>query len=78
MFNDLGFINNFLWSGFPAGEISIASTTATETGIIFENIGPSQRIFLRLTDPTGYYCTKESIMLTINYNLPIWREVKAE
>lgn len=78
MFTDPGFANNFLWLASPAGEISIINATSTETGIIFESIGPNQRIFLILTDPTGYYCTKESIMLTINYDLPIWREVKAE
>jgi hypothetical protein len=77
-FNDSGFVNNFLWSAIPVDGVKFSSSTGTSTGIIFETIEDEQQVYLRLTDPTGYYCSYNSGFLTINYNLPLWREVKAE
>lgn len=66
----------YLWTGSdPSAQIS-AATSAT-TSIIFVNIRP-QTISLRVTDPDLYTCSTSSPFLTINFQLPIWKEVKAE
>lgn len=59
----------------PSAQIQ-ASTSAT-TGIIFANILP-QTVTLSVTDADLYTCSMTSSVLTINYQLPLWKEVKAE
>lgn len=59
----------------PEAQIS-ASTSATTT-IVFANIRP-QTVTLKVTDPDQYTCSTSSPFLTINFQLPIWKEVKAE
>jgi hypothetical protein len=65
---------SYLWTSNSQAVIS--SSTAATTSIIFTKIISNQRISLQMTDPTEYYCSTSSMMTTINYNLPLWREVK--
>ncbi len=61
------------WSS-NSGAIIDPTNTAT-TSIIFTNIG-TQSISLKMTDPSFYSCSYSQTIITINYNLPLWQEVK--
>lgn len=66
----------FLWQ-VSDGAAIIANATRSTTSIIFINKNP-KTVSLRITDPDLYICSTSSPVLTINFNLPIWKEVKAE
>jgi hypothetical protein len=66
----------FSWSTSDPTAIIDSPSTAT-TSIIFTN-NNSQTVSLIVTDPDLYTCSTSSPALLINYQLPIWREVKAE
>ncbi len=51
--------------------------TASKVDVYFESIIDDQKIWLSLTDPSGYTCSTSTIELDINYELPLWREIKA-
>lgn len=57
----------------------ISSATNSTTSIIFFLSSSSTRVTLDVTDssPSNYMCSTSSEPLRINYNLPIWREVKS-
>ncbi|MBN2884696.1 hypothetical protein JXE04_02110 [Patescibacteria group bacterium] len=69
-------ICNFSWSASDATAIIDSLTTAT-TSITFANNLP-QSVSLTVTDPDFYTCSTSSPVLSINYNLPIWKEVKSQ
>lgn len=65
----------FWWSSDTLAEFS--STSTATTSIAFHD-ATSTTVSLQITDlATGYYCTKVSSIREINYDLPVWREVKA-
>lgn len=64
----------FNWTSNSHAYIDSPSTATTS--IIFNRITSGQTITLKMTDPTGYYCSITESMGMINYNLPLWREVK--
>ncbi|MEI6529749.1 MAG: hypothetical protein WCN88_05155 [Candidatus Falkowbacteria bacterium] len=66
---------SYLWSANDSGAI-ISTTTGQLTGIIF-NLATSTLVTLKVTDTDNYYCSMAS-STTINYGLPIWREIKAK
>jgi hypothetical protein len=66
---------SYLWSTTDP-EATIYGPTNSTTTIIFAT-ATSTAINLLLTDPDSYYCST-STTLSINYGLPIWREVKPE
>ncbi len=66
----------FLWSVSDNAAI-IGSTTHSTTTMIFTNKN-AKTVSLSITDPDLYQCSTSSPILTINYDLPIWKEVKAE
>ena len=68
---------DFLWSVSNPDEAIIDSPTSANTDIIFKNIYP-QDVTLRVTDAEGYQCSRAYSVLTINFQLPLWKEVKAE
>lgn len=66
----------YIWeTSDPFATFSPGTTTAT-TSIVF-NLATGTTISLRVTDVDDYYCSTSTI-LRINYDLPIWREVKAK
>jgi hypothetical protein len=56
---------------------TISSRYTATTSIIFVNNNP-QNVYLTVTDPDLYTCSTSSPSLFINYQLPIWKEVKAQ
>lgn len=64
----------FWWSSDPYAEFS--STSTATTSISFWT-ATNTTVSLRITDESLYYCTRTSAIKKINYDLPIWREVKA-
>ena len=65
----------YLWTTTDAGA-TISNPTNATTAIVFYH--PTGTLLtLRVTDPDNYVCSN-STSLNINYNLPIWREVKAQ
>ncbi|MCF7860396.1 hypothetical protein K9M09_02140 [Patescibacteria group bacterium] len=69
-------ICDFAWSASDPGAIINSTTTATTSIIFINNL--SQTVSLSITDPDLYTCSTSSPVLSINYNLPIWKEVKAQ
>jgi hypothetical protein len=51
--------------------------TASSVYVYFESIEDDQKIWLSLTDPTGYTCSTSTDSLNVNYELPLWREIRA-
>lgn len=66
---------NYLWTNTDPGATTSASTLAT-TSIVF-NLATGTTVSLKVTDNENYYCSSSTI-LSINYDLPIWREIKAK
>ena len=66
----------FFWQ-VSDGAAIIANATRSTTSIIFLNNTPKS-VSLQVTDPDLYTCSTSSPVLTINFALPIWKEVKAE
>jgi len=67
---------SYLWSTSNAiGDVISASTSAL-TDITF-NLSTSTTVTLKLTDVDNYTCSM-STSTRINYDLPIWREIKAK
>ncbi|MFA5184046.1 MAG: hypothetical protein WC456_00805 [Patescibacteria group bacterium] len=66
----------YLWTTSDIKNI-ISDPFGATTSINFFRRSTNTVVTLRVTDANNYYCTKSST-LTINYGLPIWREVKAE
>jgi len=64
----------FWWSSDLKAVFS--STSAATTSINFETIGDTT-VSLMIIDPSGYQCSKTSPIKNLNYDLPVWREVKA-
>jgi len=54
----------------------IASSTYANTGIIF-NSATNTKVTLTVTDNENYFCTR-AVITSINYDLPVWREIKAQ
>lgn len=67
---------DFLWE-VSDGAAIISDATHATTSINFVNNNP-KTVSLRITDFDQYTCSTSSPVLTINYQLPIWKEVKAE
>lgn len=66
----------FLWQ-ISDGAGLIANATRSTTTIVFWNKNPKS-VSLQITDPDLYTCSTSSPVLTINFQLPLWKEVKAE
>ncbi len=66
----------FGWLASESSVIINSPSTAT-TSIIFTN-NNSQNVYLTVIDPDLYSCSTSSAVLSINYQLPLWKEVKAE
>ncbi len=66
---------SYLWTTTDTSAI-IDDDTASTTGIIFF-FATTTSVTLEVTDVDSYVCST-STQLTINYDLPLWREVKAE
>ncbi len=65
----------YLWSTVNSLD-TIDTETSNPTEIIFENIG-AQQVTLQVTDPSFYSCSFFK-NISVNYDLPLWREVKAQ
>lgn len=65
----------YLWETSDA-LATISSTTAATTSIIFYT-ATSTTVSLSITDEDNYMCKATLPLKKINYDLPIWREVKA-
>ena len=65
----------YAWSTNDPGAIIAASTSAI-TDMIF-SLATGTAITLRLTDSDNYYCSMATTT-RINYDLPIWREIRAK
>jgi len=68
---------NFLWQVSNPSTAIINSPNTATTSILFTDNLP-QSVTLSVTDPDGYICSYSSPVLTINFQLPIWREVKSQ
>ncbi|MFA5154964.1 MAG: hypothetical protein WC453_00870 [Patescibacteria group bacterium] len=66
----------YLWTTSDPQD-TIDSPYGATTSIKFFHKSTNTVVTLRVTDANNYYCST-STSLTINYGLPIWREVKAE
>jgi hypothetical protein len=66
----------FLWTASDPAAL-IANATRSTTSIVFANLHP-QSVSLRVTDADLYTCSTSSPLLSINFALPLWKEVKAE
>jgi len=66
---------NYSWSTTDIGATIEAPTAATTSIVFYSATGTT--ITLRLADVDNYYCST-STTLRINYDLPIWREIKAQ
>ena len=67
---------DYLWS--VTGNISDISDPTRATTTITFNETSGAGVSLRITDDSEYFCTKTTYISDINYDLPVWREVKAE
>lgn len=68
---------DFLWSVSNPATATIEDPTAHTASTTFSDTLP-QTVTLAVTDPDNYICSFSSPVLSINFQLPIWREVKAE
>jgi hypothetical protein len=67
----------FLWTISSPDYGTIDTPTSSATGIYFrDNI--TQSVTLAVTDHDNYTCSTSSPFLTINFQLPIWKEVKSQ
>jgi len=66
----------YLWTSDTG--VVISSTTSATTSIIFTQSATSAHVTLFVTDIDNYVCSTSSIPLSINYGLPVWREIKAK
>jgi len=66
----------FAWQ-ISDGAGLISNATRSTTTIVFFNKNP-KTVSLQVTDPDLYTCSTSSPVLSINFDLPIWKEVKAE
>jgi len=66
---------NYLWETTDAGA-RIHSPNDFRTDIDFFS-ATNTSVTLTVTDSAGYYCSAKS-MLIVNYDLPIWREVRPQ
>lgn len=66
---------SYLWETSDANAL-ISATTSNETDIIFYS-ATNTDVTLTVTDADGYYCST-STTFSINYDLPLWREVKPQ
>jgi len=66
---------HYLWATNDSGAI-ISNATAATTTIIFQH-ATGTTAFLSVTDNDNYVCSL-SASLVVNFNLPLWREVKAQ
>jgi len=51
--------------------------TAPQVDVYFESIDDDQKVWLSLTDPTGYTCSTTTPDLNVDFELPLWREIRA-
>lgn len=70
-------ICDFSWSVSHPSTAIISSSSSSTTGIIFTDINP-QIVTLDVTDSDNYQCASSSPSLLINFQLPLWKEVKAQ
>lgn len=70
-----GLCTGFLWETTDDDAL-ISATTSSSTDIIFYS-ATNTSVTLTVTDFEGYMCST-STTFRINYDLPLWREVKAE
>ncbi|NLZ74671.1 hypothetical protein GX917_02100 [Candidatus Falkowbacteria bacterium] len=68
---------NYLWS-VSGGTYTISTTTAATTSIVFTNSIKGAFVELELRDSDNYMCKARTAPMEINYDLPLWREVKAK
>ena len=66
---------DFLWSVSDPAKATINDPAAHSPEITFLNPDP-QIVTLSVTDPDNYVCSYSLSTITINFQLPIWREVK--
>ena len=66
---------HYVWATDDANAI-ISATTSVTTGITF-NSATSTHIYLTVTDNENYSCSM-ALISSINYDLPVWREIKAK
>ncbi len=64
----------YLWTTNDPGALITPNNTVTTT-IVFD-LATGTTVTLKVTDLDNYYCSS-STLLRINYDLPLWREIKA-
>lgn len=67
----------YLWS-VNSGTYEISAPTAATTTITFTNSVRGAIVGLELRDSDNYMCSSSTAPMEINYDLPLWREVKAK
>jgi len=67
---------NCLYEWSTSEDVYFSATTSATTSIVF-NEATAATVSLKITDANQYYCSAVSNIL-INYDLPIWREIKAQ
>lgn len=65
----------YLWTCSAYAEID--TPTNSTTTVRFYDLEP-KTMTLTVTDPDNYACSTSSPLLEINFDLPLWKEVKAE
>lgn len=71
----VGIYCEYLWWTDDEEAFFTATTSATTTIVFMQATGTTVR--LTVTDINDYYCSTSTV-LRINYDLPIWREIKAK
>ncbi len=66
----------YAWTTTDAKAI-FSSTSERDIDITFK-IATDTTVSLAVTDADNYTCSMTSALITINYDLPIWREIKAK
>ncbi len=66
---------DYLWTCSAFAEID--NPNASSTAMRFYDLNP-KTVTLTVTDADNYMCSTSSPLLEINFDLPIWKEVKAE
>jgi len=64
--------------GVTNGTYTISSSTAATTTIVFTNSVKGAVVSLGLRDVDNYMCSSSTAPMEINYDLPLWLEVKAK
>lgn len=72
---DCGSNCSYLWTSSDL-DAEISNTSNSTTTMIFHH-ATGTSVTLQITDPDSYTCSS-STPLRINYELPIWREIKAQ